>query len=297
MKKRALNNLKAIRTGLFFVWPWLIGLALFNIIPFVLSLYYSFTSYSLLTPPMWVGLDNFRWLMEDDTFKLALWNTFYFVIIGIPLTQIAALMLAIMLHSLKGKVMGLFRAMYYFPTLVPGVVMALIWSLMMNSNYGIFNFFLEKMGISAPLWFEDPAWAKFGIILLFFWGIGGGALIYLAALNDVPKELYEAALIDGANAWSRFIKITVPMISPAIFFNVVTGMIGMFQIFTEPYIITGGGPDNATLTVGIFIYNNAFKFLHMGYASAAAWILFIIIFGLTLVALRVSKKTVYYRGG
>jgi len=297
MKRRTCTSLRNLRIGLFFVGPWLIGLTVFNIVPFMLSLYYSLTNYSLLSPPVWTGFNNFRWLFEDETFRLALWNTFYFVLIGFPLTQLAALVLAIMLHSIGEKSMKWFRAAYYFPGLVPGVVMALTWMLMMNPNFGIFNFFLSKLGISSPLWFDDPFWAKPGIILLSFWYIGGSIIIYLAALKDVPVELYEAASLDGASMWYRIIKITIPMISPAILFNTVVGMIATFQLFTEPFIITGGGPDYSTLTVGIFIYNQAFRFLHMGYASAAAWVLFVIIFALTFLLLKISKGIVYYRGG
>ncbi len=297
MKKQVLNDLKALRLGLFFVWPWLIGLTAFYILPFALSLYYGFTTYTLLSPPEWVGLDNFKSLIKDDMFRLSLKNTLYFVAIGFPITQLIALIISMMLNSVREKIMKWFRAAYFFPGLLPGVVMAITWYFMMNPSYGVVNFLLTKVGITPPPWFESPLWAKPGIILLFFWSIGGSIIIYLAALNDVPVQLYEAASIDGASMWQKNLKITIPMISPAIFFNVVMGMIGTFQVFTEPWVITRGGPNNSTLTASMFIYKQAFMFLHMGMASAAAWILFLIIFAATIIFLKLSKKLVYYRGG
>lgn len=299
MRKHTRSNLKALKRGLFFIWPWLIGLTVFNIVPFMLSLYYSFTDYSLLTPPRWIGLTNFKWLLEDRAFRIALWNTFWFVLVAGLVGLLLALTLSIMLYSVREKAMRWLRAVYYFPGLVPGVIMALVWKLMLNPNYGIFNFFLDKLGISAPLWFHDPFWAKPGIVLLLQFGVGGNVVIYLAALSSVPVELYEAASIDGAGIWHKIIKITIPSISPAIFFCTVTGAIWTFQLFTEPFIISNtlGGPDRSTLTSAIFAYKEAFACLHMGYASATTWILFVIMFALTLLFLKISKGAIYYRGG
>ncbi|RKX55210.1 MAG: sugar ABC transporter permease [Thermotoga sp.] len=292
-KRRA----KDLRIGLLFISPWLIGLFLFHVLPLSSSLYYSFTNYSVIRSPKWIGLENYKLLLNDRSFRISVKNSFYFTCIGVPLMQIAALILASMLHSVKGsKIMRWARVIYLFPILIPGVVMAIIWSLLLNGQYGVFNFLIRSLGLNPPNWLQDPTWAKPAIILVGFWFIGNSMLIYLTALNDVPKELYESAKIDGANWWTKLRKITVPMISPAILFNLITGMITILQLFDLPYVMTKGGPVKSTYTWTMHIYDNAFRFLSMGYACASAWILFGVTLLLTILIFVMSRKSIYYGG-
>ncbi len=284
--------------ALVFVSPWLLGLVLFQAYPFVMSFYYSLTDFNPLKKPVFVGFENYAWLLEDRLFWKSLYNTVFFVVMGVLLDQIVALSLAIGLHGLrKSRLMRTLRGIFFFPILVPEVVMALVWMLMLNSEFGVVNQFLKILGFDPPAWFLSTVWAKPTIVFLRLFFTGTAMVVYLSALNEIPKEVVEASLIDGASPVVRLWRITLPMISPIVLFNLIMDVIGTFQIFTEPFVITKGGPARSTYTLTMFIYTNAFEHLDMGYASAAAWLTFALIFAVTLIVLGLSSRKVYYGGG
>jgi len=285
---------KNLRNALLFISPWVVGFILFIAYPVGISLYYSMTRFHLLKPPDWVGLANYRELiLTDDLFRISLYNTFYYVLMSLPLGTVFCLTSALLLNS-KVPGIAVFRTIYYLPTIVPAVASAIIWIMLLNPQFGLVNIMIRAVGLRAPGWVADPAWAKPALVLMSLWGMGGTMIIYLAALQDVPQHLVEAAILDGANAWNRFLHVTLPMISPAILFNVVMGIIGGFQYFTSAYVMTGGGPNNSTLFYALYLYRNAFQFIKMGYASALAWILFVVVLVCTLLVLRSSASLVYY---
>lgn len=288
---------KEIIWGIIFVSPWIVGLILFYVYPMASSFYYSFTKYTIISGPKWIGTLNYELLVSDDVFWKAVVNTLYFMIIGVPVTQLIALTIAYMFNYLNEmKIINLLKVFYLFPILIPGVILAVVWNLILNSQYGILNSFLKLLNIKGPNWLESVQWSKPAIVLVGLWYVGTSMVIYYAALNDIPIELYEAANLDGAKWWVKFWKITVPMISPAVLFNVITGMISILQLFDLPYILTNGGPSYSSYTWAMFIYDNAFKYMKMGYASAAAWLLFLITLGLTLLIFTLSKNKIYYGG-
>ena len=274
--------------------PWLIGFVLLTLGPIIASAYFSLTKYSVLQPPEWVGLDNYqRMFIEDYRFRKALVNTIYYTVFQVPLSITLALIVAILLNQgLPGE--NIFRTIYYMPSVVSGVAMSMLWLWLLDPNLGLVNVVLGWFGLHGPLWLQDPQWSKPALILMSLWGIGPSMVIFLAGLQGVPQEMYEAAQVDGAG-WLRKIRnITVPLITPTIFFNLIMGMIGSFQVFTSAYIMTSGGPVNSTLFYVLYLYQNAFRFFEMGYASALAWVLFFIILGFTAVQFWVSRRWVYY---
>ncbi|MBN2219166.1 MAG: sugar ABC transporter permease [Kosmotogaceae bacterium] len=274
MRKMAKSRIREARVGLLFLSPWLIGLGVFTAYPIIASLYFSFTYYSGLSSPRWVGLDNYLQLFKDPLFWKSIYNTLYLAIIGIPLAQALSLLVALLLNT-KVKFLGIFRTLYFLPSIVPAVATALLWKWFLNPQFGPVNLLLEKIGLPTPGWLTDPLWSKPALIFTSIWGVGGAMVIYLAGLQNIPAELYEAAELDGAGKLSKFSKITLPMLSPVILFNVVMGTINSFQSFTSVFIMTGGGPENSTLVYALSIYRNGFQFYKMGYASAMAWILLI----------------------
>ena len=285
-----------LRNGLLFISPWVVGFALFIAYPVVASLYYSLTRYNLMTPPQWVGLGNYQDLVfEDSLFRISIKNTLYFVALAVPLGIVFSLVTALLLNA-KMRGISIFRTVYYLPTLVPAVASSIIFIMLLNPQFGIVNTFIRSLGLRAPGWIADPTWAKPALVMMSLWGTGGSMIIFLAALQDVPEQLVEAAILDGANSWRRFLNVTLPMISPAILFNVIMGLIGGFQVFTSAYVMTDGGPNNATLFYALLLYRNAFRYLKMGYASAMAWILFIITLVCTLIVMRSSARMIYYGG-
>ncbi|MBA7708694.1 Lactose transport system permease protein LacF [subsurface metagenome] len=252
------------------------------------------TSYNVLNPPQFIGIDNYRVLFTDDPlFWKALYNTFYYAIFAIPLAILIGVSIALLLN-LKVKGMPIYRTVYYLPAIVPVVGASIVWMWFLNPQYGVINGILDKIGISGPGWITDPKWSKPSLIIMSLWAIGGAILIYLAGLQDVPQSLYESAELDGANRVQKTIHITIPMITPSIFFNFIMGLIGAFQYFTQAYIMTDGGPADSTLFYSLYLYNNAFGYFKMGYASAMAWILFLIILACTLLVFKSSAKWVYY---
>ncbi len=282
------------RIGLLFISPWLIGFSAFIFYPALASIYYSLTSYNVLTPPEFIGIDNYRVLFTDDPlFWKALYNTFYYAIFAIPLAILIGVSIALLLN-LKVKGMPIYRTVYYLPAIVPVVGASIVWMWLLNPQYGVINGILDKIGISGPGWITDPRWSKPSLIIMSLWAIGGAILIYLASLQDVPQSLYESADLDGANRVQKTIYITIPMITPSIFFNFIMGLIAAFQYFTQAYIMTDGGPADSTLFYSLYLYNNAFGYFKMGYASAMAWILFLIILACTLLVFKSSARWVYY---
>lgn len=277
--------------------PWLTGLILFTGGPVLASFAFSFTNWTGLTTVEWVGLRNFRQLLfEDNLFWVATYNTFYYSVGSVLLGTIGALIVAILLNqNLPGTT--LLRVVYYMPSIASGVAIAILWIWLFNPQVGLVNYMLSFFGIKGPLWLASQQWALPALIVKSLWGIGANMIIILAGLQGVPLSLYEAARIDGANRWHEFRHVTVPMISPVLFFVVVISTINSFQILTDVLVMTQGGPGTATFVYVYYIYQAAFQYLKMGYASALAWILFAIILGLTLLQLWGSRRWVYYEGG
>ena len=282
--------------GLAYVTPYVFGLLLFTAVPFGASLYLAFTDYNLVSSPNWVGMDNFEKLFtRDRTFTRSLNVTLLYVGLTVPLKLAFALFIAVILNY-KLKAINLFRTAYYVPSILGGsIAIAVLWRYLFSTE-GLVNMALAVVGLGPVNWFGDPTNALFTITLLRMWQFGSAMVIFLAALQSIDKSLYEAAAIDGSGPWSTFRHITLPLITPVIFFNLVMQMVQAFQEFNGPYIITQGGPLKATYFLPLYIYELAFKKFDMGYASAVAWVLFIIIMALTLVAFWSSKKWVYYAG-
>jgi multiple sugar transport system permease protein len=281
--------------GYIFLSPWIIGFIVFLIGPMIASLYLSLTQYKMIHAPEWIGFANYTRMFTDDLVLRSLKVTLTYTAFSVPLGMICAMAVAVLLNQ-KIYASGIFRTIFYLPSVISGVAIALVFSWIFNYHFGILNFFLSLVGISGPNWLGNPRYALGAFIVMSIWGIGGTVIIYLAGLQGVPVSLHEAATIDGANAWTRFWKITIPLITPVILFTMVTGVIGTFQTFTQAYIMTGGGPANATLFYLLYLYKNAFNWFEMGYASALAWLLFLIILICTAIMWTTSARWVYYEG-
>ncbi len=292
-----------MKWGLIFASPWIIGFLIFTAGPIIASIILSFCQYDVLHVPNFIGLRNYvNLFVNDPLFYKSLWNTFIITIFNVPLSIIIGLLLAMLLNtSIKG--LSVYRTIFYLPSIVPVVAASILWIWMFHPEFGLINSILKwinelikGIGLQFPLphWLGSEKWSKPAIIFMKLWGAGGSIILWLAGLQGIPESLYEAAEIDGANSWQKFWYVTIPMISPYIFFNMVMGIIGSLQIFTESYIMTGGGPVDSTLFYVYYLFNNAFRYFKMGYASAMAWILFIIIMVLTLIQLKLSKKWVHY---
>lgn len=283
--------------GVLFALPWILGLLVFLLYPLLSSLFYSFTSFSVLRPPIWIGLDNYQELAQDEVFHLSLRNTVLFSAASVPLATVAAIALAMLLNT-KVKGMALYRTLFYIPSLVPMVALGVLWLWVFNGQYGLLNEGLKGAGVPGPPWLTDPAWSKWTLVIISIWGTGNAMVIYLAGLQDVPMSLYEAADLDGARLWRKTLHVTLPMISPVILFNVIMGIIGSLQTFALPYVMfPGGQPARSTYFFSMYLYDNAFLYQRMGYASAMGWVMFAITLGLTLLALKVSARHVHYEGG
>lgn len=280
--------------GYLFISPWIIGFLILTAGPMLIAFALSFMSYDVVGTPTWLGLQNFSTIFtQDDLFWTALRVTFIYVLVSVPLGIGFSFAIAILLNQ---SIVGLrfLRTVYYLPSLVSGVAVSLLWLWIFQPDFGILNAALAVFGIQGPKWLFSEQWALPALIIMSLWGIGGPLFIYLAALQAIPTNLYRAAAVDGANWWHRFRYITVPMMTPILFFNLVMGIIGSFQTFTQAYIMTQGGPNNATLFYILYLYENAFQYLKMGYASALALILFVIILGFTMIVFRSSVVWVYY---
>jgi multiple sugar transport system permease protein len=283
--------------GYIFIAPWLIGFVIFALGPIVASFLLSFTRYELITPPEWIGLGNYKTMLTGDSlFWTSLYNTIYYTVFSVPLSLIVAFMLALLLNrNLPG--IGIYRTLFYLPVVSSGVAISLLWIWLFNPQFGLINYLLGLVGLPGPGWLVDSAWAKPALILMSLWSVGGTTVVFLAGLQGVPRTLYEAAALDGANRWRQFRHITVPMMSPVIFFNLIIGMIGSFQVFTQAYVMTSGGPQNSTLFFVYHLFKQGFGLFRMGYAAAMAWVLFLIILVLTLVQMTLARRWVYYASG
>ncbi len=295
------NRQRELRWALVFMSPWIIGFVVFMAGPMLWSLWLSFTDYDpLRANTAFVGVDNYRELLVDPEVRLSLWNTVFFTVFYVPGTIITGLALALLLHRVR-RGSGFFRTAFYLPNITPAVAVGALFLLLLNGRSGLVNQALRSVGLPGPSWLNDPTWMKPGIIIMMLWSVGSTVIIYLAALQSVPRTLYEAAEVDGAGRWHRFRHITVPMISGAIFFTLIINTIASLQLFTEVYAMFFGGQESgaeaqAALFYVIYLFRNAFEFFAMGYASALAWVLFVVIGIITFVQIKTSKRWVYYEG-
>ncbi|MBA7500586.1 MAG: ABC transporter permease subunit [Clostridia bacterium] len=291
-KKGLRKNIK----GYLFISPWLVGFSVFSLYAIGSAIYYSFCKYSVFKPPQWIGLVNYRTIFTDDPlFSKSLYNTAYYSILAILLGITVAFLLAILLNQ-KVRGLSVFRAIFYIPSITPIVASSVLWLWVLN-QYGLLNIFLNYLGIKGPAWLTNPAWSKFSLVLMSVWASGGTMIIFLAGLQGVPQQLYEAAELDGAGIWHKFRHVTIPIMTPVIFFNLIMGIIGSFQVFVQAFIMTEGGPADSTLFYVLYLYHNAFSYYKMGYAAALAIILFVIILSLSLIIFSTSKKWVHYGTG
>lgn len=282
--------------GYLFILPWLLGFLIFTAGAMIYSLYLSFYDVDFLSKFEFVGLANYANMLGGDELWLkAMINTAYYSLVAVPLMTAIALLIALLLNQ---KVVGLsiFRTIYYLPSVVQGVAVAILWVWLFHPEYGPINGLLGLFHIPGPAWLSSEQWAMPGIIIMSLWGVGGSMIIFLAGLQGIPQSLFDAAEIDGAGSLACFWHITIPMMTPTIFFSIVLGLIGALQMFTQAYVMTRGGPNNATLTYVMYIYNKGFNQFYFGYASALAWMLFVIILVLTLLILKSSSAWVYYEG-
>lgn len=275
--------------------PWILGFLIWTAGPMTASAVIALMEWDLLGPAEFVGLGNFVALLRDPLFFKSLSNTLYFVGVGVPAQVLVALLLAMALNLRVGGI-GIFRTLFYLPTIIPAVASAILWLFMFNPNYGVVNHMLGGAGASPIFWLQDPATAKLALIFMSMWGVGGQMVILLAGLQGIPAELHDAASVDGAGAWAKFWRITLPMLTPSLFFVLVIGIINSFQVFTSAFILTGGGPKDATLFYMLHLYYKAFQDFQMGYASAMAWVLFLIILTLTMIQFKMANRWVYYEG-
>lgn len=299
---RAPGNKNLFR-GLAFTSLWIVGLGTFTAYPVIASLYYSFCDYSILKSPVWSGLENYRQLAHDDLFWKSLGNTLFFAALSVPLGTVVALALALLLNQpVRGR--SFFRVVFYLPSIVPLIASTMLWTWILNGQFGLLNYaiapLLRPFGLTPPVWLLDPAWTKPALVMMSLWGTGNAMVIYLAGLQDVPKELYEAAEIDGAGAWQRFRHVTLPVLAPVIYFNVTMAMIGALQAFAQAWVMSSaaggegadGSPARSTLFYTVYLFSTAFYNLRMGYASAMAYVLFVVIATLTWFGTRVSRSRV-----
>jgi len=278
--------------GYLFISPWIIGFVVFTAGALLGSFSISLTKWNIVGTPEIVGLANYQKMVEDRFFWQSIKVTLYYLL-NVPLNVVLGLLLALLLNQ---KVMGLsvFRTIFFLPSVASGVAVSLLWMWIFNPRFGIINVLLKKIGIIGPLWLGSEAWAIPALIIMSIWGVGGGMLIYLGALQGIPTAFYEAATLDGAGAWKKLLHITVPMITPVLLLNLVMGVIVSFQVFTQAYVMTDGGPNYATLFYVMYLYQQAFVWFNMGYASALSWVLFLIILVFTVIILKTSSSWVYY---
>lgn len=278
--------------GYLFISPWIIGFVVFTAGALLGSFSISLTKWNIVGTPEIVGLANYQKMVEDRFFWQSIKVTLYYLL-NVPLNVVLGLLLALLLNQ-KVKGLSVFRTIFFLPSVASGVAVSLLWMWIFNPRFGIINVLLKKIGIIGPLWLGSEAWAIPALIIMSIWGVGGGMLIYLGALQGIPTAFYEAATLDGAGAWKKLLHITVPMITPVLLLNLVMGVIVSFQVFTQAYVMTDGGPNYATLFYVMYLYQQAFVWFNMGYASALSWILFLIILVFTVIILKTSSSWVYY---
>jgi len=288
------DRLRRNLTGYAFISPWLVAFAVFTVGPFIASIYLSFTRYDVVSSPAWVGLANYRnMLSQDVVFFKSLWVTVKYAMVAVPLGILAGVGLALLLN-VQVRGISVYRTVFFLPSIVPIVATTVVFMWLLNPQIGLVNAILKKAGVIGPAWLQDPAWAFWSLVMMGLWAVGGSMIIYLAGLKDIPTTLYEAAMIDGAGTWQRTRHVTLPMLTPVIFFNLVMGVIHSFQYFTQAYIMTGGGPEESTLFYALYLFDRAWRYLDMGYASAMAWVLFIIVMVLTGLIFRTHRRWVHY---
>jgi multiple sugar transport system permease protein len=276
--------------AMIFIAPWIFGLLAFTLYPICVSFYYSLTEYKVISNPRFTGVENYINLVKDKVFRTSLYNTGYIILVGVPITLFVALVTAILLDVKQIKGMSFFRVVFFIPTLMPLIINCILWLWLLQPDYGLVNTVLGLFGIRGPSWLGAPAWAKPALILMMVWGCGGAIIIFLAGLQDIPESLFESASLEGANFLQRTIHITIPMLAPVILYNAVTLVIAAFQWFAEPFVMTEGGPDNATMFYSLYLYQNAFLYFKMGYASAMAWILLLIALGVIFLLFKGLSK-------
>ncbi|ANF95246.1 ABC transporter permease [Paenibacillus bovis] len=279
-----------------FISPWVIGFTVFALFPILASLYYSFTDYDIIHSPKWVGLGNYREMFADDLYWNSVMVTLKYTFISVPLQLLLAMGFALLLNQ-KLPFKGFFRTAMYFPSMVSGVAMSLLWYWVFNPQIGLFNYMLSWFGVKGPAWLMDPNTALYSLIIMSFWGVGGAMIIFLAGLQGVPTSLLEAARLDGAGKLSIFWHVTLPMISPVLLFQLILGVIESFQVFTQAFVMTHGGPSYSTWFYVYGLYTSAFKEYRAGYSSAMAWVLLIVVLIVTYIIMKLSNRYVYYEGG
>ena len=281
--------------GWLFASPWIIGFVLWTLGPMVASFVLAFMEWDLVSSPRWVGFNNVREMARDVVLLEALKVTTIYSLLSVPLHLVFGMGLAMLLNT-KIAGMRFYRTAFYLPSVLSGVAVALLWRWLFSSEFGLFNILLSYFGVRGPSWLGDERWALPSLVLMSLWGVGAGTIIYLAGLQGIPADLYEAAEVDGARGWARFRHITLPLMTPVLFFQLIVGIISALQIFTPALVMTNGGPNNATNFVLLYLYRNAFQYFRMGYASAIAWVLFLYILVLTLIVFRSSALWVHYQG-
>lgn len=279
--------------GYLFIMPFILGVLLWVVYPAGMAAWLAFQKWNLITPPKFVGLDNFKTMFADKLFWQSLKVTFIFTFISVPSGLVMAFLLALLIN-MKVRGLAIFRTIYYLPSIVPAVANAVLWAWIFNTDFGLLNAILNYFKIPKVAWLQEPEWALPALIMMSLWGVGATMIIFLAGLQGIDDVYYEAAKIDGAGGWHQLIHITIPMMSSIIFFNLILGVIGSFQVFTAGYLITSGGPQNATLFYVLYLYRMAFENLKMGYAAALSWVLFFIILFFTVIIFRTLGKRVYY---
>lgn len=279
--------------GFLFILPALVGFVVFIAGPILVSLYFSLTEFNIISMPRWIGIQNYLQLAGDPIFWQSLRVTAIYALLSLPASLILSLALAVLMNQ-KLRGIAFWRTVYYLPAVISGVAVAVLWRWILNPEFGLLNVLLHYLGVNGPNWLQDTRTALPSLVMISLWSVGGNMVIYLSGLQGIPTELYEAAEIDGATSWQRFLHVTLPLLSPVIFFNVVMGLIGSFQWFTEPFVMTHGGPEQSTLSYMLNLYNNAFQFFKMGYASALGWVLFVLVLLLTVVVFRSSPMWVHY---
>ena len=287
------------RAGWIAISPWVIGFLIFTLGPLIASLYFSFTNYNVLQPARWVGLNNYRTLLTDDPqLPKALRNTLVYTAIFVPLHVLTALGVSLLLNEAR-QMRGFFRTIFYLPSITPAVATAYLWIWILNPNAGLVNRTLRSLSLPAPAWTVDPFWTKPTIVISQLWLLGGAMIIFLAGLKGIPTDLYEAAKLDGAGPWRRFRDVTLPMLSGVTFFVATISTISSLNVFTQGYVMfdKNGGPQNSALFVVMYLFKRGFEYFQMGYASAIAWLLFLVIVAITVVQFRLSKRWVYYEAG
>lgn len=290
---RRLVPSRQTRIGYAFISPFILGFILWLLIPMLVSVWLVTREWDLITPPRFAGLANIQRLARDPMFFQSLKVTAYYACVSVPLSMTIAFLAALLMNS-KVPGINVFRTIYYMPSIVPAVAVAVMWSWILNTQFGLLNHFLQSLAGVKIRWLQDPKWAMPALMLMSFWSFGTTMVIYLAGLQGIPNVYYEAAEMDGAGRLSKLRHVTIPLMSPQIFFTLIMGIIGSFQTFTAGYLMTGGGPENATLFYVLYLYRNGFRFFKMGYAATLAWVLFFVILGLTAMVFRGVGRRVYY---